>query len=57
MTKNLTPGCYLTNPTKSSETPADDKVEITINHSYINPFKNGRFIVDEEYKLSLDEII
>ena len=57
MTKNLTPSCYLTSPTKSSETPADDKVEITFNNSYINPFKNGRFIVDEEYKLSLDEII
>ena len=57
MSENLPPSCYLTNPTKSSETPADDKVEITFNHSYINPFKNGRFIVDEEYKLSLDEII
>lgn len=57
MTKNLIPSCYLTSPTISSETSADDTVKITSNNNYINPSKNGRFIVDEEYKLSLDEII
>ena len=57
MTKNLTPGCYLTNPTKSSEAPADDTLQNTFNYNYINPPNKGRFIVDEEYKLSLDEII
>jgi len=57
MSKNLTPSCYLTNPTKSSESPADDTLQNTFNDNYINLPKNGRFIVDKEYKLSLDEII
>lgn len=57
MTENLPPSCYLTIPTKSSEAPADDTLQNTFNNNYINPSKNGRFIVDEEYKLSLDEII
>ena len=57
MSKNLPPSCYLTNPTKSSEAPADDTPQNTFNNNYINLPKNGRFIVDEEYKLSLDEII
>jgi len=57
MTKNLTPSCYLTSPTKSSETPADDTLKNILNNNYINPSKHERFIVDEVFKLSLDKII
>jgi|APCry1669188879_1035177.scaffolds.fasta_scaffold367132_1 hypothetical protein len=57
MTKNLPPSCYLTSPIKSSETPAENNLKNSLNNNYINPSKHERFIVDEVFKLSLDEII